>query len=204
MFLFCFFAFRLNTIESKMEWLSFRFFTNPLWQAEALQQNDNDIGRSVEFIPCRILTPRHHVVVSMTTTTPAPLSRKNVFRPPWPVWPDWAIFESFWWHGFFKKLPKCMVNFWATVKGNTFHGKLLWLLFGQLLEEIGLLFNIASSYYAPDLNNGIPPPHRAALRVVGPILQNTFFDRSVNCRKRRNSSAPMDHRVFRFPPDGSA
>ena len=91
-----------------------------------------------------------------------------------------------------------MVNFWATVKGNTFHGKLLWLLFGQLLEEIGLLFNIASSYYAPDLNNGITPPHRAALRVVGPILQNTFFDISVNCRKRRNSSAPMDHRVFDF------
>ena len=80
MFLFCFFAFRLNTIESKMEWLSFRFFTNPLWQAEALQQNDNDIGRSVEFIPCRILTPRHHVVVSMTTTTPAPLSRMQTSK----------------------------------------------------------------------------------------------------------------------------
>ena len=37
-------------------------------------------------------------------------------------------------HGFYQKLPKYMVNFWAKVKSNIFHVKVLWLLFGQILE----------------------------------------------------------------------
>ena len=38
-----------------------------------------------------------------------------------------------------------MVNFWAKVKSNTFQVK---LLFGQLLETFGLLFNLASGHSA--------------------------------------------------------
>ena len=34
------------------------------------------------------------------------------------------------------------------MKSNTFHVKLLWLLFGQILEKIGLLFNLASGHSA--------------------------------------------------------
>ena len=50
--------------------------------------------------------------------------------------------ESSWRHGFYQKWPKCSVIFWAKVKSNNFHVKLLKLLFGQL-------FNLASghSYY---------------------------------------------------------
>ena len=38
------------------------------------------------------------------------------------------------------------MNFWAKVKSNTFNIKLLWLLFGQLLENFGLIFNLASGH----------------------------------------------------------
>ena len=41
----------------------------------------------------------------------------------------------------------------ANVKGNTFHIKLLWLLFGQLLENVGLLFNLASGHSVGRLIN---------------------------------------------------
>ena len=55
-----------------------------------------------------------------------------------PMWPDWAIFESSsWWHGFYQTKPKCKLNFWAKVKSNTFHDKLLWLVFRQILEKLG-------------------------------------------------------------------
>ena len=37
-------------------------------------------------------------------------------------------------------------KFWAKVESNTFHVKLLWLHFGQLLEPFGLLFNFASGH----------------------------------------------------------
>ena len=36
-----------------------------------------------------------------------------------------------------------MVNFWAKVKSITYHVELLWILFGQLLEIFGLLFNLS-------------------------------------------------------------
>ena len=39
-----------------------------------------------------------------------------------------------------------MVNYWAKVKSNTFHFRLLWLLFGQLFEIFGLLFKLASGH----------------------------------------------------------
>ena len=39
-----------------------------------------------------------------------------------------------------------MVKFWAKVKSNTFHVKLLWLIFGQFLETFGLHFNSASGH----------------------------------------------------------
>ena len=39
-----------------------------------------------------------------------------------------------------------MVNFWAKAKMSTFHIKLLWLLFGQFLEKIGLQFNLTSGH----------------------------------------------------------
>ena len=64
----------------------------------------------------------------------------------WTVWPDWAIFERSWWHGFHPKSPKCMVNFWAKVKCSNFHVQLLRLLFGQLLENFGLLFKLVSGH----------------------------------------------------------
>ena len=38
------------------------------------------------------------------------------------------------------------MNFWAKVKSNTFNIKLQWLLFGQLLENFGLIFNLASGH----------------------------------------------------------
>ena len=38
------------------------------------------------------------------------------------------------------------MKFLANLKSNTFHIKLLWLLFGQLLKKIGLLFNLASGH----------------------------------------------------------
>ena len=37
-------------------------------------------------------------------------------------------------------------NVCAKKKGSTFHVKLLWLLFGQLLEKFELLFNLASGH----------------------------------------------------------
>ena len=43
-----------------------------------------------------------------------------------------------------------MVNFWAKVKSNTFHKKLLWLLFGQLMEKFGLLFNFPAGHSVTD------------------------------------------------------
>ena len=39
-----------------------------------------------------------------------------------------------------------MVNFWPKVKSNIFHVKPLRLVFGQLLEKIGQLFNSASGH----------------------------------------------------------
>ena len=39
-----------------------------------------------------------------------------------------------------------LVIFWAKEKSNTFHGNLLWLLFGQLLVKFGLLFDSASGH----------------------------------------------------------
>ena len=48
-----------------------------------------------------------------------------------------------------------MVNFWAKVKSNTFHVKLMWLLFGHLLEKFGLLMNLASGHSVDhDLRHG--------------------------------------------------
>ena len=38
------------------------------------------------------------------------------------------------------------MNFWNKVKSNTFHVKLQYLLFGQLLEKFGLFFNLASDH----------------------------------------------------------
>ena len=59
----------------------------------------------------------------------------------------WNIFESFWWYGFYKASPNAfLVIFWAKEKSNTFHGNLLWLLFGQLLVKFGLLFDSASGH----------------------------------------------------------
>ena len=40
--------------------------------------------------------------------------------------------------------------FWARPKSNTFHVKPLWLIFGQLLENFGLLFNSSSGHSARD------------------------------------------------------
>ena len=42
--------------------------------------------------------------------------------------------------------PNAWRIFWAKVKNNTFHDILLWLLIGQLLENFGLLFNLASGH----------------------------------------------------------
>ena len=41
-------------------------------------------------------------------------------------------------------------DFWAKMKSNTFHVKLLRLLFGQLLKKIGLLFYFASGHSGSD------------------------------------------------------
>ena len=38
---------------------------------------------------------------------------------------------------FLTKEAQMHVEFWAKVKGNTFYVYLLWLLFGQLLENLG-------------------------------------------------------------------
>ena len=40
-------------------------------------------------------------------------------------WQDWAVFESSWCKSFYQKWPKCMLNFWAKMKSNTFHVKQL-------------------------------------------------------------------------------
>ena len=39
-----------------------------------------------------------------------------------------------------------MVIFWAKANSNTFHGNLLWLLFGQLLVKFGQLFISTSGH----------------------------------------------------------
>ena len=45
-----------------------------------------------------------------------------------------------------KSSPNAWWNFWPIWKATTFHIKLLWLLFGQLLEKIGLYFNLVSGH----------------------------------------------------------
>ena len=39
-------------------------------------------------------------------------------------------------------------EFWPTVKSNTFHVKLLWLLFWATIKTMGLLFTFASGHSA--------------------------------------------------------
>ena len=56
------------------------------------------------------------------------------------VWPDWAIFRSSWQISFLQKQPKYCMTFGLFGKASILQKKLLWLLFGQLFEEIGLLF----------------------------------------------------------------
>ena len=52
----------------------------------------------------------------------------------------WPIFESFWWQISLQKQPKCVICFWAMWNTSIFTKKLPWLLFGQLFEEIWVLF----------------------------------------------------------------
>ena len=55
---------------------------------------------------------------------------------------------------FLKFLVTCLLSkvalmhgaFWAKVKSNTFHVKLLWLIIGQRLEKFGLLLNSVSGH----------------------------------------------------------
>ena len=49
-----------------------------------------------------------------------------------------------------------MVNFWATMKSKTFQVKLLWLLFGQLLEKCEIIFNLASGHFGCAFSNTVP------------------------------------------------
>ena len=56
-----------------------------------------------------------------------------------------------------------MVFLGAKVKSNTFQVKLLWLLFRQLFQQFGLLFNSASGHYVPEqtLPGGESGPERS-------------------------------------------
>ena len=45
-----------------------------------------------------------------------------------------------------KRSPNAWSIFLANVKSYTLHIKLQWLLFGQLLEKIGILYNLASGH----------------------------------------------------------
>ena len=63
-----------------------------------------------------------------------------------PVWPDWAIFERFWWHIFSLQLPKYILTFWATLEIILFEWKLLRRLFRLLMVNFGLLFILTSGH----------------------------------------------------------
>ena len=46
----------------------------------------------------------------------------------------------------FKSSPNIWQQIWAIVKNGTFYIKLMWILFGQLLQKIGLLFTPTSDH----------------------------------------------------------
>ena len=54
-----------------------------------------------------------------------------------------------------------MATFWATSKNLTLNQKLHWLLFGQLWENIGLLFTLTSGHTAQEQNTD----HRSIFEV---------------------------------------
>ena len=57
------------------------------------------------------------------------------------VWPDWAMWESYWVEILLQKRPKYLTTLWTTTKTWLSKYKLLWLIFGQLMEKLGnLLF----------------------------------------------------------------
>ena len=45
-----------------------------------------------------------------------------------------------------------MTNFWANVKSNAFHDKLLWSTFWATFENFGLLFDSASDHSVQEPN----------------------------------------------------
>ena len=72
-------------------------------------------------------------------------SFRSVFQS---VRPIWVAFKSSWWQGCYQQWPKWMVNFWAKVKSNIFHLK---LLLGNFLK-IWLLFNFEPVHSASNLS----------------------------------------------------
>ena len=58
------------------------------------------------------------------------------------VWPDWAIFESSWQQNFLQKKPKWFAILGLFWKTSLLCKKLLWVIFGQLLN------NFVASFYS--------------------------------------------------------
>ena len=62
------------------------------------------------------------------------------------MWPDWAIFESFWEQSSLQKLPKYLASILGYCEKIGLLCKLMWILFEQLLEKFGLLFTPTSGH----------------------------------------------------------
>ena len=69
------------------------------------------------------------------------------------VWPDWAIFELLDDQFSYKSCPNIMVNCWAILNNSTFMLKMIWLLLGNIWENLATFYYIIWSHFGPNHSN---------------------------------------------------
>ena len=107
----------------------------------------------------------------------------------WTMWPDWAIFERFWWKITLQNQPKCMVTFgqfWKTLLRSK---KMLWPVFWQFLEKFGyflfqhLVTLPVNPIYVRTLNRGKITGNNFQIKTLFYICRGEHLWRNVKLQK---------------------